>query len=203
MKDCRRRRNCGLNRCTERHHPSIHSDEKVLTAESEAHKTDSSSANGTANTCTGQSASETCLLQVQQIQSKHGWLNVMWDNGASLCFITNAKARAQKLKGTEVQLTLVKVGGKNETIKSQRYILPLFDKDGQKVKFTVFGIDKITSDLQHVNIDGLIKLFKDVPKEQLVRPYGTVDVLIRYEYAGYHPSREQSVGHLVLSRNCF
>ena len=141
MKDCRSRRNCGINRCTERHHSSIHSGEKVPTAESEAHKTDSSSANGIANTCTGQSAPETCLLQVQQIQSRHGWLNVMWDNGVSLCFITNAKTKAQKLKGTEVQLTLVKVGGKSETIKSQRCILPLFDKDGQEVKFTVYGID--------------------------------------------------------------
>ena len=210
MKDCRCRRNCGINRCTERHHPSIHSDEKVPTAESEAQKTYSSSANGTANTCTGQSVSETCLLQVQQIQSKHGWLNVMWGNGAALCFITNAKAKAQKLKGTEVQLTLVKVGGKNETIKLQRYILPLFDKDGQKVKFTVYGIDKINSDLQHVNIDGIIKLFKDVPKEQLVWSMYlsgmnalVINVLIGYEYVGYHPSREQSVGHLVLSRNRF
>ena len=76
----------------------------------------------------------------------------MWDNGVSLCFITNAKAKAQKLKGTEVQLIFVKVGGKNATIKSQRYILPLFVKDGQEVKFTVYEIDKITSNLQHVNI---------------------------------------------------
>ena len=65
------------------------------------------------------------------------------------------------------------------------------------------SIYKITSDLQHVNIDGIIKLFKDIPKEQLVRPNGTVDVRIGYEYAGYHPSREQSVGHLVLLRNSF
>ena len=37
----------------------------------------------------------------------------------------------------------------------------------------------------------------------MLRPSGTVDVLIGYEYASYHPQNEQSSGHLVLLRNRF
>ena len=202
IQDWRRKRSCGVSRCTEKHHPTLHNETKP-SSERENVNPSNTSVSATANVWNDTNESDACLLQIQRIPSKRGWLNVMWDNGASLCFITNAKAKAEKLKGTEVQLTLVKVGGTNEIIKSQKYFLSLFDKEGREVKFAVYGIDKITSDLQRIDINGITKLFKHVPKEDLIRPSGTVDVLIGYEYAGYHPTREQNIGHLVLLKNRF
>ena len=35
----------------------------------------------------------------QRIQTKKGFANILWDNGASLSFITNKKAKEEKLKG--------------------------------------------------------------------------------------------------------
>ena len=140
---------------------------------------------------------------MQKIPTKRGWANVLWNSRASLCFITNSKAKAERLKGTKIELTVIKVGGDNEKISSNRYTLLLIDKRGQEVQFEVYGIDKITSEIQSVNIDGVIKLFKNIPREDILQPSGAVDVLIGYEYAAYHPQNEQSSGHLLLLKNRF
>ena len=34
----------------------------------------------------------------------------------ALCFITNAKARAENLKGMKTQRSIIKVGGESETV---------------------------------------------------------------------------------------
>ena len=86
----------------------------------------------------------------------------MWDNGASLCFITHKKAKEEKLKGTSAQLSVVKVGGVNEKLISRKYKLTLIDKKGQELQIDVYGIDKITSDIQAINLDGIHRLFRNV-----------------------------------------
>ena len=55
-----------------------------------------------------------------------------------------------------MELSVTKVGGDNEKISSNRYKLSLFDKQGQEVQVAVNGIDKITSEVQSVDIDGII-----------------------------------------------
>ena len=42
-----------------------------------------------------------------------------------------------------------------------------------------------------------------VSKEEVMRPTGTVNVRVGYEYAGFHPQKEQSSGHLLLLSNRF
>ena len=127
----------------------------------------------------------------------------MWDNTASISLITNQKAREEKLKGIRVEMSNVKVGAKSEKIASEKYRLCLFDKKGQIVEFDVYGIDKFTSDIQSINIDGVVQLFKNVSKEEIVCPTGAIDVLVGYEYAGFHPEREQNSEHLLLLKNRF
>ena len=102
-----------------------------------------------------------------------------------------------------MELAVTKVGGNNEKITSNRYKLSLFDKQGQEVQVDVYVIDKITSEILSVDIDGIIPSFNNISKVDILRPSGTVDVLIGYEYASYHPQNEQSSGHLVLLRNRF
>ena len=143
------------------------------------------------------------LLQVQRVETKKGTANVMWDNAASLCFITNAKAKQEKHKGVKVNLSIVKIGGQNGKIETMKYKLPLLDKQGHAVEFEVYGINKTISDIEHVNIESIAHLFRNVTKDEIAQPAGPVDVLIKYEYAAYHPEREQNIGHLVLLKNRF
>ena len=144
-----------------------------------------------------------CLLQLMKIKTKFGWVNTLWDCGATMSFITFKKAKMGKLKGVPVQLSVVKVGGDTEAISSYKYKLPLIDKSDETVYLEVYGIERITADVQAVNLDGVIHLFKHTRRGEVQRPTGQVDVLIGYEYAGYHPVKEQAVAHLLLLTNRF
>ena len=84
-----------------------------------------------------------------------------------------------------------------------KYKLPLPDTQGHAVEFEVCGIDKITSDIEHVNVESIAQLFKNVTKDEIARPTGPVDVLIGYEYTAYNPEKEQNIGHLLLFKNGF
>ena len=196
IQDCRGKKPCGINDCNRFHHKTLYEEEQDKKS-----PTNIVSASGTASVCNNEI--ETCLLQIQKIPTRNGFANVLWDMGASLCFITNAKARAENLKGIKTQLSIVKVGGESETVDTFKYKLPLIDKQGKTIVFEAYGINKITSPIPSVNIKGISKLFKDVDEDELLRPTGEVDTLIGYEYADFHPLKEQSSGHLLLLSNQF
>ena len=119
----------------------------------------SASASGSTNVCSN-TETDTCLLQVQKIKTKKGTVNVMWDNAASLCFVTNSKAKEQNLKGKKVDLSIIKIGVQDEKINTMKYILPLDDAQGQTVHIEAYGIDHITSDIESVCTENLANLFK-------------------------------------------
>ena len=53
-------------------------------------------------------------------------------------------------------------------------------------------------------IENLNKIFKKVPLSEIDRPkQGKIDCLIGFQYAAFHPVREQAVGHLLLLKNQF
>ena len=151
-RDCRRKKTCGKNSCNERHHPTLHEDKPTTESVRSNEVLGSAIA---CNTAEGYS----CLLQVQKIKSRRGWVNVMWDSAASLCFITNNKAKAEKLKGEKVELSIVKVGGRTERLQSHKYSIKLIDLDGNEVHFDVYGIDKITNNVHNVDVSYIAKLF--------------------------------------------
>ena len=64
-------------------------------------------------------------------------------------------------------------------------------------------MDKITSDIQSVNVKGIVQLFTNISEENISRPSGIIHVLIGYEYAAYHRQTEQTSGHLLLLKNPF
>ena len=183
-----------MNGCTKWHHQTLHKDKKT--------ETSSQGISGSASVCDNNIV-DSCLLQIQQIPTKRGWVNILWDSGASLCFITNSKAKAKRLKGTKVELSIIKVEGDNEKIASNRYKLSLIAEQGQEVQFDVYRIDEITSDIQSVNVNGIVQLFENISEEGISRPSGTIDVLIGYEYAAHHPQNDQTSGHLLLLKNYF
>ena len=110
LRDCRSRKACGENGCKRTHHRTLHEENREASVSVTA-----------------------CVLLLQRVRTGKGWANVMWDNAASLSFITNSKAKAEMLHGTRVKISIVKVGGTSETITSNRYLLPLIDSQGQVV----------------------------------------------------------------------
>lgn len=47
-----------------------------------------------------------------------------------------------------MQLSIVKVGDKVKKIVSQKYLLDLIDLQGKGVQFKLYGIDRITTDIE-------------------------------------------------------
>ena len=99
---CRSKRICNVNNCKRTHHSTLHQEKKVEPSPKQEETPPSVS--GTASVCDSTDV-DTCLLQIQKIRSPKGWVDVLWDNGASLSFITNAKAEAEKLRGTTNELS--------------------------------------------------------------------------------------------------
>ena len=98
----------------------------------------------------------------------------------------------------------MKVGGIAEELYSFRYNVTLVDKAGLPTNVTVLGIERISSDMKAVDIDGVRKLLKNPKAQDVDRPKeGEIDCLLDYEYAAFHPVRIQAIGHLLLLRNSF
>jgi len=128
----------------------------------------------------------------------------IWDPGSTLSFITFELARELCLNGEPVELKICTVGGVETTLKSQKYPLLMFDKKGQEVQFDVLGIEEISTNIESVDLRGVLKLFHSNGAKEVDRPdSGPVDLLIGFSYAGYHPVKIESKGHLLLMENEF
>lgn len=146
----------------------------------------------------------TCLLQLMNVKTiNDGNANILWDGGATLSLITFKKAKQLQLKGKDVKLAVTKVGGETEEIMSSKYELALKDKEGKYVYVMLYGINKISTELESIDLSGVTQLFKGISMKELQRPHGEIDILIGFEYAGFHPLRKQSNGHLLLLENRF
>ena len=127
----------------------------------------------------------------------------MWDGGSTLSFITFTKAESLELKGLPVKLKITVVGGESKSIESYIYKLNLFDKDGKQTEIEAYGIQKISTQIEAVSLSRIACLLQ-IPETSLKRPLeGEIDVLIGQQYAGLHPVRISSNGHLVLMENEF
>ena len=136
-----------------------------------------------------------CLLQIMEIPVKSevkGTLNVFWDSGSTVSLILNSKAKLHKLKGIPVSLTITTVGGVEKKECSRKYRVPLIDSKGCIRYVMAYGINRITSDISCLSIEGVINSF-NMPLNEVKRPCGTVDVLIGFDYAAWHPVKEQSI----------
>ena len=86
---------------------------------------------------------------------------------------------------------------------SYLYELPIVDKEEKIVNFQVHRIDCISNEVSPKNIGNVRSLFRDLSHQEIHRPSGKIDVLIGFEYAGFHPVQEQSNGHLLVLSNRF
>ena len=128
----------------------------------------------------------------------------IWDPGSTLSFITFTLANDLDLHGEPVELEICTVGGVETKLKSEKFQLILFDKGGREIQVEVLGIDRISTDIESVNIDGVRGLFQKSGAAEVDRPdSGPVDLLIGFSYAAYHPVKVESNGHLLLMENMF
>ena len=151
------------------------------------------------------------LLQIQKLivanvrrKSSKREAVCMWDPGSTLSFITFQLARELGLEGVPVVLEISTVGGEVTKLNSQRYSVSVFDTDGQDVRIDVLGIEKISTDIEWIDMEKVKQLFTNKEVREVDRPEsGTLDLLIGFSYAAYHPVKLEAVGHLLLMKNRF
>lgn len=85
-RDCRRKKECGINGCKGKHHVTLHEDKPA--------ETEAPEISGASSTCTDQ-LGDTCLLQIQRVRTPRGWVNVLWDNASSISLMMHGKAKAK------------------------------------------------------------------------------------------------------------
>ena len=78
--------------------------------------------------------------------------NVLLDSGAQVSLIRQDTAELLGLKGQCVSVTIAKVGGEEETIKTKRYTVAISPVDGHQYQsIKVIGIPVISDDIKAVN----------------------------------------------------
>ena len=128
----------------------------------------------------------------------------LWDPGSTLSFITFTLASKLNMQGEPVELEIITVGGVKRTLDSQKYSVLVMDAVGQKIKMQVLGIDRISTEIEKIDIEGVRHLFKNEKVVKAERPVtGSVDILIGFRYAAYHPAKIEEIGHLLLMENRF
>ena len=120
-----------------------------------------------------------------------------------MSFITFDKAKSLRLHGKDVKLSLVSIGGQSTIIDSRMYRVKLFNVDDVAVEIEAFGIQRISSEIQKVNV-AMIGAILGVSSSAMNRPVcGEIDILIGQQAASLHPVRKKAVGNLILMENGF
>ena len=111
---CKQNFKCKEENCGLRHHQLLH----------EAHASRVVFHSSVASNSIRKSADT--LLQLQQIRTGKGSsqeenLNVLWDGGSTLSFITFQKAKKLQLQGQKIRLQIIKIGGEIKEFDLRRY----------------------------------------------------------------------------------
>ena len=190
LKECTVKSVCGDN-CSEFHHPSLHTE----VASVQSHTIVDINYNP-----------GHVLLPIMKIipdSKRCSYLSCLWDAGADISLITFSKARQLKLYGKPAKLHITTASGQKSILDSHEYKLILQDKFQLTHIMKVYGIAKITNNIAAIDMKSIVAQFKNVNLGDIERPSGEVNLLIGYDYAGWHPTSEQVHEHLIILSNIF
>ena len=127
--------------------------------------------------------------------------NILLDSGAQISLIRQDTAETLGLKGKDVSITITKVGGEDETMKTKEYNVQLTCIDSNK-RFTIkaIGIHSISDKIPAVKTSHLPEVL-GVPNTRFLRGKGHVDLLIGIDHAHMHAGETRQVDHLLARKS--
>ena len=127
--------------------------------------------------------------------------NVLVDSGAQVSLIRQETADTLGLKGKDVSVTVTKVGGEEETMKTKTYRVELICIDDNK-RYTVnaIGIDNISDEIPKVKTSHLPELL-GLQNTSFRRGKGHVDLLIGIDQVHMHAGETKEVNHLIARKS--
>ena len=128
---------------------------------------------------------------------------VLLDSGAEVSLIRQETADTLGLKGKDVSVTVTKVGGEEETMKTKKYRVQLICIDENK-RYTVIaiGIDNISDEMPKVKTSHLPELL-GLQNTSFRRGKGHDDLLIGIDHdqAHMHAGETKEVNHLKARKS--
>ena len=195
-RDCSQPNKCdilvGDKICGRRHHPLLHKGDNTSTAEFRATTVHNVLAENNPT-----------LLAISMVRCNDKNVTILWDSGSDISLITHNAAARLDLCGRDVNLSIVRVGNNPAILKSKIYNVPLVDLDGRTHAICAFGMDEITSCLQHVNMEQVAARFPDISITDSSRPKGEVYFLIGVDQCAIMPTVIKTVGNIQLLKNQF
>ncbi len=188
MSNCNRRRQCSEiedgKQCTAFHHPLLHQSKKATV--------------GVALTNENQEAVLPIIsanICGPNRMFKRG--NVLLDSGAQISLVKQETAESLGLKGKDVSITITKVGGVDENVKTKVYKVPVTSLDSRKTySVTAVGIPCISDDVIDIKTDKILDTF-GLKRSQIHRGKGSLDMLIGIDHAFMHTGETRQSGCLV------
>ena len=192
MDNCKRKQQCTKlengTRCPQHHHQLLHKSNPVRIS-----------------VATTASPTEAILPVLSaNIGNANGLFkcgNVLLDSGAQVSLIRQETAETLGLKGKDVSITITKVGGEEETMKTKEYNVQLTCIDNNK-RFTVkaIGIHSISDEVPAVKTSHLPEVL-GLPNTRFRRGKGHVDLLIGIDNAHMHAGETRQVDHLLARKS--
>ena len=128
--------------------------------------------------------------------------NGLWDSGSTLSLITKTLAKLLKLRGKTVFIAFDTVNGA-QSFESVEYVIKVKDLQGNMVELVVQQIEKISSQINHIDRSIVEKLFPELCSMITYPSEGAIDLLIGMRYAGYQPVNVKAHEHLLAMQNRF
>lgn len=123
--------------------------------------------------------------------------NALLDSGAQISLIRSSVAEDLKLKGTDIVITITKVGGLEEELITKSYqvrIRSLEDRSAHVIQ--AIGIPSISEDITDVKVADIARQL-GLGKGQLRRGKGHIDLLIGIDQAKLHTGETREAGNVV------
>ena len=190
--NCSRRKQCTKvesgNQCSSTHHPLLHKTKTThVGVASLSDQKDIMLPVITANICGSNGV------------YKPG--NILFDSGAQITLIRRETADSLHLRGQDITVNIVKVGGEEEEIQTKVYKVSVTGIDDTK-KYIVraIGIPCISDEIKGVRSSALAKQF-NLPRDKIRRGSGHVDLLVGIDHGHMHTGPTRQVEHLVARKS--
>ena len=127
--------------------------------------------------------------------------NVLLDSGAQISLIRSDTADSLGLKGKDISVNIVKVGGEEEELHTKVYRVPVSGiDDSKKHSVRAIGIPYISEGAESISTN-IITEQLGIPRNEIRRGKGQVDLLIGIDHAHMHTGPTKQSEHLVARKS--
>nr|XP_054775091.1 uncharacterized protein LOC129283281 [Lytechinus pictus] len=194
MSNCKRKRRCSETTagepCKYFHHPLLHASTEVR--------------GGNVDVAFAGNSEALLPVVTAEILGQQGAVckgNVLLDSGAQVSLIKMSVAKEMNLKGSNINITITKVGGEQEQMETKQYQIKVRSLSTNAIhSLAAVALPCISENIAQVKMNEISKQF-NLKSEDLRRGSGSVHLLIGIDYPKMHLGETREKGQLVARKS--